>query len=101
MQNLMKELTSLLPIFVITDNVSLVEAVYSPKSVQGKRLRVDLGYLKNLIEEKCVKKLIWVPSQYQLADCLTKPKNDIRNFLRHCLKTSNFGVINRYLKAAE
>ena len=102
MQNLMKELTtSLLPIFVITDNVSLVEAVYSPKSVRDKRLRVDLGYLKNLIEEKCVKKLIWVPSQYQLADCLTKPKNDIRNSLRHCLKTWNFGVINRYLKAAE
>ena len=72
-QNLLAEILVLnIPILPVTDNASLINAVYSSKTVTDKRLRADLGYLKSFIDEKILEKMIWVTSKLQLADCLTK-----------------------------
>ena len=53
-------------------NKSLVDAVKSTKSVQDKRLRVDMSHLKHLVNEQKELQLNWIASSKQLADCLTK-----------------------------
>ena len=44
----------------------------STKSVQDKRLRVDMSHLKHLVNEQKELQLNWIASSKQLADCLTK-----------------------------
>lgn len=61
-----------LPIETITDNKSLVEALKSSKYCSDKRLRIDIGALKQLIANKDVVKIHWVKTDEQLADTLTK-----------------------------
>ena len=60
------------PITVLVDKKSLVESVFTTKTITDKRLRVDLAYLRSFLNTKNVQNLSWVPSEYQLADCLTK-----------------------------
>ncbi|XP_077974967.1 uncharacterized protein LOC144430759 [Styela clava] len=57
---------------VITDNRSLCEALRSSKNVSNKRLRVEIGMLKEMIQNKEINSISWVESKKQLADVLTK-----------------------------
>ena len=60
-----------IPIKVMVDNRSLRDNVYSVKNVSEKRLRFDIGSIKELVsQEKIV--MQWVPTNNQLADGLTK-----------------------------
>ena len=54
------------------DNKSLVDSIHSSKSVDDRRLRVDIAVLRDMIERKELKEVSWVPTKQQLADCLTK-----------------------------
>ena len=60
-----------LPIEDITDNQSLHEALYSCKSFMERRLRIDIGMLKEMILRKRLKKVHWVDTKHQLADVAT------------------------------
>nr|CAB3262901.1 uncharacterized protein LOC100184952 [Phallusia mammillata] len=60
-----------LPIEAFTDSCSLCAALHSCKSVSDKRLRVDIGSVKEMMEQHNVI-VSWVSSEKQLADCLTK-----------------------------
>ena len=55
-----------------TGKESLVSAVHSSKIVVAKRLRVDIAYLRDLIYHNSSKRLVWVPTKEQFADCMTK-----------------------------
>ena len=68
----METLNVIVPIIAFTDSKSLVDAVYSTSLVENKRLRCDIGQLKEDLSENNIESLIWVPGEQQLADCLTK-----------------------------
>ena len=59
------------PIDVYTDNQGVVDAICSTKLVDDRRLRLDMGSLKQTFERD-VRKLVWIPSSLNLANCLTK-----------------------------
>lgn len=56
------------------DNKSLTQAIYSTKTVDDKRLRIDIAYIKQLVEEEEVKQIIWIPGNdiSMIANVLTK-----------------------------
>lgn len=55
-----------------TDNKSLVNALHSCRSVEDKRLRIDIAVLRDMLEHGEIAEVAWVDSSAQLADCLTK-----------------------------
>ena len=61
-----------LPIVAYVDNKSLVEAVQSTKLVDDKRLRLDIGAVKEYLDTKQLSSLNGCPGVAQLANCLTK-----------------------------
>ena len=71
-------------ITAIIDSQSLHDAVNSTKLVNDKRLRIDLGAIKQSIERKEVD-LHWYPGSFQLANCLTKrgaPSQELLDVIR-------------------
>ncbi len=56
----------------VTDNHSLFDALKSTKQVSEKRLRLEISSIKELIQSKRIKKVLWSDTKTQLADCLTK-----------------------------
>ena len=61
-----------LPIKALVDNKSVVEAVNSTTSVNDKRLRRDIGSIKEMLETDVIEDIGWIPGEDQLADVLTK-----------------------------
>ena len=59
------------PIVGYVDNKSLVEAVHSTKQVNDRRLRIDIGAIKEVLGRE-VKQIRWIHGSSQLANCLTK-----------------------------
>lgn len=61
------------PVLVcVTDNHSLYDALKSTKQVTEKRLRLDISSIKELLQSRKIKKVLWSVTKPQLADCLTK-----------------------------
>lgn len=60
------------PVIAYVDNKSLVEAVHSTRMVDDKRLRIDIGAIKQSLEVGDVKAVKWCQGSSQLANCLTK-----------------------------
>ena len=56
----------------IVDNRSTVDAVKSTTVVDDKRLRREIGAIKQLLERGDINSITWVPGSEQLADVLTK-----------------------------
>ena len=54
------------------DNKSLCDAIYSAKSVEDRRLRIDLAVIKDMITRQEIREVEWVASTQQYANCLTK-----------------------------
>lgn len=61
-----------LKIRCFTDNKSLVDALHSCRSVEDRRLRIDIAVLCDMLERGEVTEVAWVDTSGQLADCLTK-----------------------------
>ena len=61
------------------DNKQLYESVYSSKCVLEKRLRVEISAIQEMMKNRELKKLTWVPTNTQLADCLTKKTSEAKN----------------------
>ena len=54
-----------------TGNKRLVEAAYSAKQVHDRRLRTNIGAIKELLNKE-VKQIKWTPGYSQLGNCLTE-----------------------------
>ena len=70
---------------VFVDNRDIVDAIYSTKSVDDKRLRIDVASLKEYITTGEVNSVRWCPGSMQLADRMTKKGarvDDLMNILR-------------------
>ena len=64
--------TNRIDIDAFIDNEPVERSIRSTKQVSEKRLRVDIGEIQRLIEDKEVKDVAWVSKTEQLADGLTK-----------------------------
>ena len=64
--------TRSLPIEFTTDNQSLVDALKSSRYVSDKRLRIEIGIVKEMVENKQINKIRWIESKKQIADIFTK-----------------------------
>ena len=63
----------------------MVDAIHSTKSVEDKRLRIDIASLKELVTTGEVNSVRWCPGALQLADCMTKKgakADELMNILR-------------------
>ena len=54
------------------DNKDAYEAIYSTKQILSGRLRIDIGAIKEMVDNKEIESVSWIPASHQLADCLTK-----------------------------
>lgn len=61
-----------IPIIAYVDNKSVIEAVYSTKLVDDKRLRVDIAAINESLARNEVSEIKWCPGKIHLADCMTK-----------------------------
>ena len=71
-----------LPIKIFTDNHSLVQSVYSTKTVDDKRLLIDISCLREKLSNQEIDQIVWIEKKYQLADCLTKNGASAANLLQ-------------------
>ena len=62
----------MLPINMLTDSKSLFDSIHSTKTVEDKRLLIDISCIRNKLAESEIHKVTWVTAENQLADCLTK-----------------------------
>ena len=70
------------PVEAITDCYSLLEAAHSTKSIDDRRLRIELAMLRESILKKEIE-LIWINTGNQLADCLTKSGSNPKMLVEH------------------
>ena len=61
-----------MPIVCCTDNEALFHAAHSSTQILDKRLRIETAIVREMLENKVITQLKWVPTDQQLADCLTK-----------------------------
>ena len=61
-----------LPVIAMTDSKSVWENVYNSRQCEEKILRNTIAAIKELVETGMVHAVNWVPTDKQLADCLTK-----------------------------
>ena len=54
------------------DNKSLVDALHSTKSIDDRRLRIDISILKEMLAKHEISQVSWIDCHSQLANCLTK-----------------------------
>ena len=60
------------PISIYTDSKSLAESVLSTDTLRDNRHNMDMAGLREMLEKEEIKRIHWIPTQQQLADCLTK-----------------------------
>ena len=80
-----------IPITVYTDNRSLHQNIHSTKQVHEKRLRINIAEIQRMLASGEVHVIEWVPSNLQLADCLTKRGADPDSLLE-AFATGQFKV---------
>ena len=55
-----------------TDSKQLYDATQSLRSIEDKRLRIDIAVIREMLNKKEINEMTRIPSEEQLADCLTK-----------------------------
>ena len=68
--------------FVYCDNKNLVNAVYSSTKVEDQRLRIDVCVLRDMLSNGELSKICWIPTKYQIANCLTKTGASVYDMLK-------------------
>ena len=71
-----------IPIKAFVDNQSVEDALYSTKSVDDKRLRIDIGSIKQMLTTTEVAKILWIPGDKMIANGLTKRDAQTYDLLR-------------------
>ena len=71
-----------IPIEAFMDNQSVEDALYSTKSVDEKRLRIDIGSIEQMLTTEEVAKIQWIPGDKIIANGLTKRGAQTYDLLR-------------------
>ena len=61
-----------IPVDAFIDSKSLYESLHSTKQCEEKLLRNSVAGMKELMQLGAVANIVWVPTEKQLADCMTK-----------------------------
>ena len=61
-----------IPVHAFTDSKSLWESLHNTRQCEEKLLRNSIASMKELMDLKMMKDVLWVPTSLQLADCMTK-----------------------------
>ena len=61
-----------IPVIALTDSKSLWESLHNNRQCEEKLLRNSIASMKELIALKMMEDVLWVPTDMQLADCMTK-----------------------------
>ena len=69
------------PVVVYTDNRSLHQTVHTSHVIRDKSLRVNVGFLRQLVNNHEIE-VKWIESQQQLADALTKQGASAASLIR-------------------
>ena len=69
-----------IPIIAHTDSNNLIKALHSTSLVSDQKLRIDIGAMKEIINEENVE-VVWTPASKMLADCLTKKGADVKKIM--------------------
>ena len=64
-----------IPVIAKTDSKSLWESLYNSRQCEEKMLRNTIAGIKELFQLQMLDSVDWVPTEDQLADCLTKKGN--------------------------
>ena len=82
----MKELTGKqMKVIVVTDNESIEKNLKTTNVLTEKRLNMDMMIIREMLDKGEINEIRWVPTDKQLADCLTK-KGAARNKLLLALR---------------
>ena len=86
------------PIKVCTDNKSLFENIHSTKAVSEKRLRVEIGSIKEMLHKGELSSVKWIESSAQISNCLTKHGASCKELMDILQMGSlqNYGVPHQY-----
>ena len=68
----LEDTPSVIPIICKTDSSAVYQAAHSSTQILDKRLRIETSMVREMLENKVISALEWVPTDLQLADCLTK-----------------------------
>ena len=91
-KTLLQEVTGLntgFPITLKTDSRNLYDAVYSTKTLDDRRLKIDICSLRQKLAKGEIQAIEWISKDFQLADCLTKleaPTSKLIEVLRGSLQ---------------
>ena len=80
-----------IPIIGVTDSKSLWDNIYSSSQAQDLKLRREVVSIREQLEMKEVHEVKWIPSELQLADCLTKGTASPESLI-HVLTTGQFNI---------
>ena len=75
LKTLLQEITgqnSGFPFILKTDSRNLYDAVHSTKTLEDRRLKIDICSLRQKLAKGEIQTIEWIRKDYQLADCLTK-----------------------------
>ena len=84
-----------------TDGTNLEEAVKSLKGVENKRTRIEMVYLKKMIESGEVAGINWIKKNRQVADGLTKKIGFRSRLIRYVEGDNNKFELKRKEKKKE
>ena len=86
LKQIVMELTSVdgdsIPIEAFVDNQSVEDALYSRKLVDDRRLRIDIGSIKQMLTVEDVANIQWIPGDKMIANGLTKQAAQTYHLLR-------------------
>ena len=77
------------PINLLCDNRSLVDAVHLSTAVENKRLQIDVGVLRDMLQLGEIQEFRWIENRKQVANSLTKAgasTDYLLNILRYQMK---------------
>ena len=61
-----------IPIEAFTDSKSLWESIHNTRQCEEKIMRNSIAGIKELLDMNMIEEVHWVPTNRQLADCMTK-----------------------------
>lgn len=61
-----------IPIRILCDNRSLVDSAHASTAVNNKRLQIEVGILRDMIQKAELEEFRWIPTGLQVANALTK-----------------------------
>ena len=86
--------SSVFPIRALTGNQSLCDAVHSTKTIEDKRLKIDIGILREMLHNQEISSIEWIDSDRQLTDPLTKGGASTNKLVEACTELDSENLLD-------